>query len=119
VVGTDRFFDHHESLRDRVRTTVVVRPGETWQQLGQRTGLTVAQLERINRRSRHTKLEAGERVIAYLPLKMAAGPRPATERAPDSREPVSPPNPDDLPSLPEVQPDPSGDPSASRPGSGA
>jgi membrane-bound lytic murein transglycosylase D len=100
VVGTDRFFEHHEALRDRVRTTVVVRPNETWQQLAQRTGLSVAQLERINRRSRHTKLEGGDRLIAYTPSRLATGARPTPARPAQSREPAAPPCPEDLPELP-------------------
>ncbi|MBI5537916.1 MAG: transglycosylase SLT domain-containing protein [Deltaproteobacteria bacterium] len=119
VVGTDRFFDHHESLRDRVRTTVVARPNETWQQLAQRTGMSVGQLERINRRSRHTRLEAGERLIAYVPAKMAPGAKPAAARPVESEEPAAPPCPDDLPPLPSADQGPGARPTATGPGSGA
>lgn len=107
VVGTDRFFEHHEAQKDRVRTTVVVRPNETWQQLASRTGMSVGMLERINRRSRSAKLEAGERLIAYVPGKLARVPKPAAmvERA-ESREPLAPPCPDDLPELPSPESSP-------------
>ena len=101
VVGTDRFFEHHETLRDRVRTTVVVKPHETFQQIAARTGMSVGMLERINRRSRWAKLDAGERLIAYVPGKLARGPKPAAPGARvESAEPLAPPCPDDLPELP-------------------
>jgi membrane-bound lytic murein transglycosylase D len=100
VVGTERFFEHHEALRDRVRTTVVVRPNETWQQIAARTGLSVAQLERINRKSRHTKLQTGEQLVAYVPARLAAGAKAPAAVKPSATEPLPPPCPEDLPELP-------------------
>lgn len=102
VVGTDGFFEHHESLRDRVRTTLLIRADDTWQKIASRTGLSVATLERINRRSRHSALQPGERLVVYVPPRLAQDIRaqqPATETAKPG--PLNPPSPDDLPELPD------------------
>jgi membrane-bound lytic murein transglycosylase D len=103
VVGTDEFFAHFESLRDRVRTTLVVGPADTWQTLSHRTGLSVGMLERINRRSRSERLRPGERLVVYVPA--AAAPRPPQRpkpEEPDSPSDLSAPAPEDLPELPET-----------------
>ena len=80
VVGSDAFFDYHEGLKGRVRVVSAVRQGETWKSISERTGLSVGMLERINRRSRNTPLQVGERFVVYVP---------AAEASPTSREPAA------------------------------
>jgi len=102
VAGSDEFFAYFEGLKDRVRTTIVVKPGDTWKTVARRTGLSVGMLERINRRPRTEELRPGERIVVYLPshsaARMGASGQPAEDD--DPRAPVAPPCPDDLPPLP-------------------
>jgi membrane-bound lytic murein transglycosylase D len=102
VAGSDEFFAYFEGLKDRVRTTIVVKPGDTWKTVARRTGLSVSMLERINRRPRTEELRPGERIVVYLPSRSAArlgaSGQPAEDDEP--RTPMAPPCPDDLPPLP-------------------
>ena len=119
VVGSDAFFDHHEGQKGRVRVVTVVRPGETWRTIATRTGLSLGMLERINRRSRSTPLQAGERLVVYVPAsRVASQPKPAAEEEDTGRAPLEPPAPEDLPS---VSPEGSGreEPPVESPPSGA
>ena len=67
VAGSEEFFAHFEGLRGRKRAVIAVQAGDTWQKIGQRYGLTLGQLERINRRSRREELKPGETVVVYVP----------------------------------------------------
>src|SRR5690606_12571166 len=49
------------------RAVIAVQAGDTWQKIGQRYGLTLGQLERINRRSRREALKPGETIVVYVP----------------------------------------------------
>lgn len=101
VVGSDPFFEHFEGLKGRTRTTTVVRPGETWGAIAKRVGLSVGMLERINRRSRQTPLQSGERLVVYLPAGRVVPTAPA-QPDPDEaagRTPIEPPVPENLPPL--------------------
>jgi membrane-bound lytic murein transglycosylase D len=118
LVGSDPFFDHHEALRDRVRTTLVVRPSESWPQIAARTGLSIAMLERINRRSRHSRLLPGEKLVAYVASRGLSAGRPAPLGAPGTAhdtDTIVAPAPEDLPELPEPG-DPIGAQEAQQPG---
>ena len=102
VVGTDEFFAYFEGLRERVRTTWIVRSGDTWRSLSKRTGLSVGMLERINRRARSEELRPGERLTVYVPAR-TVGAMPAQPAEPEDSEPkppMDPSIPDDLPASP-------------------
>ncbi|PSM30809.1 LysM peptidoglycan-binding domain-containing protein, partial [Haliangium sp. UPWRP_2] len=68
TTGSDEFFELVETLRGRKRIFHVVKEGETWERLAKRYGLTVADLERINRTGRQNDLRAGQKVTVYLPM---------------------------------------------------
>ncbi|MCC6527741.1 MAG: transglycosylase SLT domain-containing protein [Polyangiaceae bacterium] len=66
-VGSDPFFAHFEGKKGRRRLEVTVGAGDTWRSIAARYGLTLGQLERINHRSRGSRLLAGESVVVYAP----------------------------------------------------
>ncbi len=110
LVGSDAFFGHFEALRDRVRTRLAVRPGDTWRSLAQRSGASVASLERINRRSRTTELVAGEHVTVYVSSNTELAKRLATTRREQDQAQTQP-----ATFLREVHSDPSADSDADDP----
>lgn len=71
TTGSEEFFELVETLRGRKRLFHVVKEGETWERLAKRYGLTVADLERINRTGRQNELHAGQKVTVYLPMSAA------------------------------------------------
>jgi membrane-bound lytic murein transglycosylase D len=87
VVGTEEFFDYHETQRGNVRFRYTVREGDTLSSLAQRFELSVGSIGRINRFSRDTLLRAGQEIIIYaprnrVPARLLAA--PATETAPST-----------------------------------
>jgi len=104
TVGSDEFFAYFEGLRNRKRTTVVVRDGDSWEKIAKRFNLTVGQLERINQRSRTDKLVQKETLVIYAPVGRSVLHQvdPAPSAGPSPLGPIVPPNPDDLPGLPEA-----------------
>ena len=99
VVGSDEFFAHFEALRGRRRSSFTVQKGDTWERVAKRTGLTIGQLERINRRSRTDPLAPGESLVVYLAAdaRPHAGEKPAPSSSPEPLEPVVAPHPEELP----------------------
>jgi membrane-bound lytic murein transglycosylase D len=65
VVGSDDFFDYFEGLNGRKRLRVAVKNGDTLRTIGQRYGMTVGSMERVNRRANNEPLRVGETVIVY------------------------------------------------------
>lgn len=65
TVGSDEFFELVETLRGRKRHLITVNPGDTLEKIGRRFGLSVADMERINRMGRKTELVPGQTVVAY------------------------------------------------------
>jgi membrane-bound lytic murein transglycosylase D len=64
--GSEEFFDLVEARRGRVRLRHTVQRGEDLKRIGKRYGLTVADLERINRfGARHTDLTVGQKITVY------------------------------------------------------
>lgn len=100
VVGTDAFFDYHEGQKGRVRTVTVVRAGEGWRDVARRTGLSVGMLERINRRSRRTDLQPGERLVVYVRANRVAARATEAQDEDEGRAPIEPPVPENLPAVP-------------------
>ena len=76
--GSEAFYDRAAANGGRVRRRVIVRDGDTMRSLADRYGLTVGSLARINHRSRHAALAAGEEVIVY-----AAQDSPSSTESPD------------------------------------
>ena len=91
TTGSEEFFELVETLRGRKRIFHVVKDGETWERLAKRYGLTVADLERINRTGRQNDLRVGQKVTVYLPMsaseRAAALARLRGETAPDPATP--------------------------------
>src|SRR6185436_1515959 len=75
VSGSDEFFDYFEGLNGRKRISVVAREGDTLRSIGRRYGMSVGWMERINRRSRSKKLEAGDTLIVYAQRGAAGEPK--------------------------------------------
>jgi murein DD-endopeptidase MepM/ murein hydrolase activator NlpD len=76
VVGSEPFFEYHESLRDRVRVRYQVKAGDTLETLAQRYDLSVGSIARINNFSRERTLVEGSAIILYVPSKDAPKPDP-------------------------------------------
>lgn len=68
TLGSEEFYAFFEGLRGRKRAKIVVQKGDTWQKLGKKYGLSLGQLERINRRSRRSALAPGDTIVVYAPL---------------------------------------------------
>jgi membrane-bound lytic murein transglycosylase D len=64
--GTDVAAERLAAQDGRVRLVVSVRPGDTMSSLAARYGLTTGSLSRINLRSRHATLVAGESLIVWV-----------------------------------------------------
>lgn len=105
TVGSEEFFTIVETLRGRRRVTISVSPGDALESIGRRYGLTVADMERINRMSRKTDLLPGQTIVAYQTLspqeraaaikRLLAGemPAPAQDVAVPAAAPYGPPVP--------------------------
>lgn len=66
TVGSDEFFDLEETKRGRVRLSYTVKSGEDLKKIGKRFGLTVADLERINRfGEKHSPVAVGQQLVVY------------------------------------------------------
>lgn len=65
VVGSEEFFTHFEGLKGRRRIVLAAKVGDTLESIGKRYGLSVASMERINRRGRGETLKEGDRVVVY------------------------------------------------------
>lgn len=64
--GTDASAERIAAQDGRVRLVVTVRPGDTMSSLAARYGLTTGSLSRINLRSRHAPLVAGEPLVVWV-----------------------------------------------------
>jgi membrane-bound lytic murein transglycosylase D len=66
TTGSEEFFDLVEAKRGRARLVYTVKKGDDLKKIGKKYGLTVADLERINRfGAKHTDLAVGQRLIVY------------------------------------------------------
>ncbi len=65
VSGSEEFFNHFEE-KGRKRIVVQARPGDTLETLGKRHGVSLALMERINRRGRGEPFAGGESVVLYV-----------------------------------------------------
>lgn len=65
TVGSQAFFDHHLEKHGRKRLVITAVEGDTWRGLAARFGVRQSQLERINGKSRRSKIRPGQRVVIY------------------------------------------------------
>jgi membrane-bound lytic murein transglycosylase D len=67
TVGTEDFFTYFEAQKGRKRISVSARAGDSLESIGKVYGVTVASMERINRRGRGETLREGDAVVVYTP----------------------------------------------------
>lgn len=65
VAGTPEFSDYFEGQNGKKRLVIAAREGDTLSIIGKRYGMTIGQMERVNRRGRGEQLTAGERIVVY------------------------------------------------------
>jgi membrane-bound lytic murein transglycosylase D len=70
TVGSDAFFDFHESQRGRVRVLYRVQPNETLEKIGKRFELSAGSIGRINQFAGNKELKADEWILVYVPDKL-------------------------------------------------
>ena len=69
TVGSDEFFDVVEARRGRARLKYVIKKGDDLAKVGKHYGLTVADLERINRfGAKKSPLVVGQSIVVYRTL---------------------------------------------------
>ncbi len=71
LAGSPEFHEHFEALKGKKRLQIAVQKGDTLLKIGQRFGMTVGSMERVNRRSRTTELVPGEHLIVYTDKNVA------------------------------------------------
>lgn len=91
VAGTPDFFDYFEGQNGKKRITVEARDGDTLAGVGRRYGMSVGWMERINRRSRTKKLEAGDKLVVYVPIGSASAKAAAQVDEPEALPPAAEP----------------------------
>ncbi len=69
TVGSDEFYDFHETQRGRVRVRYRVQPNETLAKIGERFELSAGSLGRINQFGTNRELKADEWIVVYCPEK--------------------------------------------------
>ena len=66
TTGSEEFFDLVESKRGRARLSYTIKKGDDLKRIGRKFGLTVADVERINRfGAHHTDLHVGQKITVY------------------------------------------------------
>ncbi len=65
VAGSPEFSDWFEGQNGKKRLVIAARDGDTLTTIGKRYGMTVGQMERVNRRGRSEQLSTGERIVVY------------------------------------------------------
>lgn len=120
TTGSDEFFDLVEARRGRTRLQYSVKKGDDLAKIGKKFGLSVADLERINRfGAKQTRLTVGKKLTVYREMtadekaraacSVAPGglvaPSEPPEMDPGLDEEAPPPQPVALPRLPALPPD--------------
>ncbi len=95
LAGSSEFHDYFEGQKGKKRVLITVKAGDTLLNIGQRYGMTVGSMERVNRRSRSTKLVPGEQLIVYTDKKVSSQ---DSEEAPSPLPKIESPHPGLLPS---------------------
>ncbi|HYO93912.1 MAG TPA: transglycosylase SLT domain-containing protein [Polyangiaceae bacterium] len=65
IAGSNEFFEHFEGQNGKKRFVVRAKPDDSLTSIGKRYGMSVAGMERVNRRSRTDPIQAGEPVVVY------------------------------------------------------
>jgi len=65
IAGSPEFCDYFEGQNGKKRLLIAAREGDTLSAIGKRYGMTVGQMERVNRRGRSDQVAPGERIIVY------------------------------------------------------
>jgi membrane-bound lytic murein transglycosylase D len=65
LAGSQEFHEYFEAIKGKKRVQITVRKGDSLSSVGQRFGMSVGSMERVNRRSRNSELVAGEHLIVY------------------------------------------------------
>jgi membrane-bound lytic murein transglycosylase D len=65
VAGSPEFSDYFEGQNGKKRLVIAARDGDTLSAIGKRYGMTIGQMERVNRRGRGDAIVAGERIVVY------------------------------------------------------
>jgi membrane-bound lytic murein transglycosylase D len=71
TTGSNEFFELVETLRGRKRVQYKCQSGDTLDKIAKRFGLTVADVERINRMGRTTEVQPGQTIIVYQNMSAA------------------------------------------------
>ena len=72
IAGSPEFCDYFEGQNGKKRLLIAAREGDTLATIGKRYGMTVGQMERVNRRGRTDEVATGERIIVYTERGKAA-----------------------------------------------
>jgi hypothetical protein len=67
VVGSEEFFNFHESQQNRVRVRYRIKPGDTLRSVAEHFELSIGSIARINQFGRDKKLEPDSEIIVYVP----------------------------------------------------
>lgn len=65
IAGSPEFCDYFEGQNGKKRLQIAARDGDTLAGIGKRYGMSVGQMERVNRRGRNDQIAPGERIIVY------------------------------------------------------
>src|SRR5690606_4036650 len=65
LAGSSEFHDYFEGQKGKKRVMITAKEGDSLESIGKRYGMTVGSMERVNRRSRSTKVVPGEHLIVY------------------------------------------------------
>jgi hypothetical protein len=85
TTGSEEFFELVEARRGRARLSYTVKKGDDWKRIGKKFGLTVADLERINRfGAQHTELRVGQKITVYREMSKAEKEKAACKIAPST-----------------------------------
>ncbi len=94
TVGSDEFFELEETKRGRVRLSYVVKTGDDLKKIGKKFGLTVADMERINRfGEKHAPIAVGQKLVVYRAMTAAEKQKATCKLIPGGGTPVEGPAP--------------------------
>ncbi|MBM4358595.1 MAG: transglycosylase SLT domain-containing protein [Deltaproteobacteria bacterium] len=77
AIASKPFFEHFVGTMGRERLEVVAQAGDTFSSIAGKHGMSVNMLERVNQRSRKSKLAPGEKIVVYAKRQAPAISRPA------------------------------------------
>ena len=90
TTGSDEFFELVETLRGRKRVQYKCQSGDNLDKVAKRFGLTVADVERINRMGRTTEVIPGQTIIVYQTMSGSERTAALARLLPGYTEPTAP-----------------------------